>query len=89
MRQASFYPLIQVRWEDAYSEDEWQDVGTVKTDRYSCVTTGYLLRKTAKVLIVAGSLNEAGQACCVMHIPAPWATKIRRLKGGVGVGRTR
>jgi hypothetical protein len=75
-------PLVLVEWEDAFSTDEWTDLDQLERGCLSCVTVGFLVHRSKKTLIVAGTVSKDGQGCCVMHIPARWVKRVQKLPGG-------
>jgi hypothetical protein len=81
------YPLVYVTWEDAYSTDDWTELADLSEENHLCASTGYLVRKSKDVLVVAGTVSADGQACCVIHIPRRMVKAVERLRGGQNEGK--
>ncbi len=70
--------LVEVTWDDAHSTDAWTDVEALDRKAQRCTTVGYLL-SAGEVWVIAGTVSEDAQACCVMHIPVGCVVRSRRL----------
>lgn len=75
--------LVLVRWIDTASETGWARPG--ERGAYShmrglrCESVGYVVRRTAKVIAIAQSIEEQGKVNDVITIPIPCVRQVRRL----------
>jgi hypothetical protein len=76
------YKKVDVLWSDAYSTDAWTDLADVETTDLECLSSGWLVKQTKDVIVVAGTINTSGMACCMIHIPRGMVKKITPSKGG-------
>jgi hypothetical protein len=76
------YPLTVVTWKDACSTDPWTSVDDLEAKPMFCTTIGFLISKPkADCLLLASTLSDEGDACCVMHIPTGCVVAVRHLRG--------
>lgn len=75
-------PLVHVVWADAYSTDAWTRLTELGTDVSVCHSVGFLVSRSAKSIVVAGTVSEDGEACCVMHIPKGMVMSITKVNVG-------
>lgn len=79
MGQPHKTPLVHVVWDDAYSTDEWVALPDLSTKRQVCHSVGFLVAKTKDLVVVAGTIEEGGDACCVIHIPRRMVKSIEKV----------
>lgn len=76
------YPLVQLVWLDAWTDDHEGDPSDWPED---CVVTtvGYLVRKTDKLVSVAAEIvhlpDEDDGFRSVTHVPMAWTTAVNYL----------
>ena len=70
---------VCVHWNDAMHEQGWKWPPDPHAFPNRIVTTGYVLRKTAKTIEVAQSVAEAGSVGDVLSIPLGCVIRIERL----------
>jgi len=74
--------LVCITWDDACTDDGWQDHSAYKpTGQLICTTVGYLLNHDRTSIEVAQTWNE-GQAGARWRIPARMIIAICELKVG-------
>ena len=76
------FPLVEVVWHDAAGETGWEDLYEAQqADVVVCTTTGYMIKKDRRKVIIASSLS--GDSTRVDHtttIPRTWVVKITPLE---------
>ena len=80
------HPRVEVEWEDAASEDRWQemDEAVVGLSRPWLVRSiGYLIHDTEDGVILAGSVDPEDSVCMTLKIPRGMIKEITPLTGGV------
>lgn len=75
------FPLVEVVWHDAAGETGWEALyDAQQSDIIVCLTTGYLIKKDRRRVVIASSLRQDGAR--VEHtttIPRTWVVKITPL----------
>lgn len=76
--------MVIVRWRDAVHEFGWLDDGDdAKDSQDMCVSIGFVLKSTAKVLRIAMTLGEDdGEVAQTLQIPRGMIEEIRDLTVG-------
>jgi hypothetical protein len=64
--------LIYVHWVDACSEDAWINLNHVRPVVLNTYTVGYLVSEDKDAISIASTINDANDACCIIHIPKKW-----------------
>lgn len=75
--------LVEIEWEDAASEDRWQDRdeaidGLAKP--WLVRSVGHLIHDTQDGVILAGSIDPEGSVCMTLKIPRGMIRKIAELE---------
>lgn len=76
--------LVKVKWQDTMSESDWKDIDEIKKwakkERAICVSVGWLVERTKKYIVVAGSkgVNDEDYGDFI-RIPRAIIKKITRL----------
>ncbi len=70
---------VEVEWEDAASSGGWATKESYMLSPVICKTTGYLLQKNKKYLVVVQSEDQNGKVNDAITIPMKCVKKIRRL----------
>jgi hypothetical protein len=78
--KAHKYPLVMVTWVDAYSADAWEPITNMVPEVKLCHTVGFLLARNNKAVVVASTVSDDGDSCCVMFIPPGMVRKFNYLK---------
>ena len=74
------YRRVCVHWDDATADPGWHDDGE-HTFAPHIVSVGYLVRRNAKEIVIAGSANSYDHVCDLLLIPMGCVTKVERLSG--------
>ncbi len=72
-------PLVHVIWDDAFSTDAWTPILNLDKRTEVCHSVGFLVAKTPELVVVAGTVSEDGEACCVIHIPRRMVKSITKV----------
>ncbi len=72
--------IVRVEWADAFSTDEWTTIEDIGDEHHRCVSIGWLVKETKAQISVAGTISEDKQACCIIHIPRGWISRIVSLE---------
>ena len=77
----STFPLVEVVWHDASGNTGWEPLHAAQSaDIIVCMTTGYLIKKDKRRVVIASSVRELDDY--VEHtttIPRTWVVKITPL----------
>lgn len=74
--------LVLITWDDAYTEDGWQDREAYKpAEPQICHTVGYVMEKNRKSIVVAQTISE-NQTGARWRIPRGMVIKIEVLRKG-------
>jgi len=72
--------MVYVEWEDAQSIDDWTQIEDLSADLALVKTLGYLLKRTAKSIVVSVAWTpETKQSCCNLVIPKGCILKIKHV----------
>jgi len=74
------YPVVQIHWSDACSEETWAEFDDKMLDLVDCVTCGYLVYEDKRRIVVAASLSEDKGYSDAIAIPIGWITKRKVIK---------
>lgn len=76
--------LYKIHWFDASSEDRWTPIQKIQEARVvpvSCVSTGYVISKNKKMLVLSSTIDTTNwNTCCAIYIPRCSITKMERVK---------
>jgi hypothetical protein len=78
--------LVEVDWIDSCAHSGWRSFVDARDDSLpsSCRSIGYMLRRDAKVLVLAQSIDATDEGderfADVLAIPAAVVRRVRRLK---------
>ena len=75
------FKKVEVVWHDAYSTDDWTSIDELDEKPLVCSSIGWLVKKTKAAIVVAGTINATGGACCSINIPRGMVQKITYLQG--------
>lgn len=82
MAKVRKYKFVEVTWEDAVTYSGWKTEEALNEMVPDiCVTTGWLLRRTDKHLIMAHTRSEE-EFTGVVIIPAKWIVKVKKVTIG-------
>lgn len=71
------FPLVEVTWHDAAGETGWQDLYEAQqANLVVCITTGYLIKKDRRKVVIASSLNASTRVEHTTTIPRTWVVEI-------------
>lgn len=74
-------PLVEVTWKDASGNSRWQTLEeAAQSDLIECRTSGRIVSRNAKKLVLCSTINSNGTVNDTTTIPRGWVTKVRRLK---------
>lgn len=77
------HPKVTVEWEDAASEDKWQEMSEAIAGLarpWIVNTVGYLIHDTDEGVILAGSIDPEGSVCMTLKIPRGMIRKIEQME---------
>lgn len=74
-------PLVEVEWQDAYSDDSWQSAKKArKSGPMWCRTVGYLLREDDDAIVLADTICETERDVAgTWYIPKGMVRKVRKI----------
>ena len=80
-RPKQTHPLVEVIWDDATHINGWDD-GDGEEELKPCLilSAGFLVRKTAKYLVIAQDIAHDGSQCGRGQIPRGMVKKIKVLR---------
>ena len=72
--------LVLVKWEDAGSRSKWTDKNAEEMNLIICRSVGYLLKKTAKKVIIYATRNDQNDIGDQTCIPRGCVKSIRNIR---------
>jgi hypothetical protein len=72
--------VAYIHWVDAFSHDAWQNIGSVVPGVLDTYTFGYVVGENKDAIAIASTVNESGDACCIIHIPKRWIKEKEIIK---------
>ena len=64
--------VAYVHWVDACSQDAWQNISSIVPVSLDTYTFGYVVAEDKDTITIASTINDAGDACCIIHVPKKW-----------------
>lgn len=64
--------VAYVHWVDACSQDAWQSINNITPQSLDTYTFGYVVAEDKDTITIASTINDAGDACCIIHVPKKW-----------------
>lgn len=71
--------LVEVKWIDSAFNQGWR-TASQKVTYSECLTTGYLVEKSARQVVVAMQVNDEGGYSEAMAIPRSCVKSIRKVR---------
>lgn len=77
------YPIVRVIWEDSFTKRGWDQPENYEEARgLFCISTGFLFKRTRRLLTIVQSCDEQGKVGESINIPACAVRKITTLSRG-------
>ena len=77
------FPIVYVKWDDAYACASWKDLEDYEMEGMEVETVGYLVKKDRRFIRIASSLSKnRTQGSDFTTIPRKMILELRELKGG-------
>lgn len=72
--------VAYVHWVDACSQDAWQNISSIVPVSLDTYTFGYVVAENKDIITIASTINESGDACCIINIPKRWIKEKEIIK---------
>jgi hypothetical protein len=72
--------VAYVHWVDACSQDAWQNISSIVPVSLDTYTFGYVVAEDKDTITIASTINDAGDACCIIHVPKKWIKEKEIIK---------
>ena len=77
---ATVRKIAYVHWVDAFSQDAWHNIGSVVPSVLDTYTFGYVVGENKEAIAISSTINDAGDACCIINIPKKWIKEKEIIK---------
>ena len=60
-------PIVEIRWEDIYFDDSWDEDSDGMVQPKECITVGYLLEDSPTKVVVGSTYDFNGEKWATIH----------------------